>query len=372
MDNEKTTVPSPSAATDGEQPLVMYDTHTIPQELPDGNEKDLWQEIQEMGDSSRLQTFSLNELYEKVYESRPPVIDGLLYPGTYLFVGAPKVGKSFLMAQIAYHVSTGIPLWELSVRKGTVLYLALEDSGKRLQSRLYRMFGTESTEQLHFALYAKSLGGGLIEQLERFLEQHEDTNLVIIDTLQRIREAGGDKYSYGADYATIQKLKQFADAYGICLLIVHHTRKQQAEDHFDMISGTNGLLGAADGAFLLQKEKRTGDEATLEISGRDQQEQRFHLKRDSDRLTWELVHKETELWKAPPDPVLEAVQNFVLSNGNWEGSPSQLAALLALDMKPNKLSQHLNIHAARLQNEYGTRYESSRTHAGRSIRLRPA
>ena len=40
----------------------------------------------------------------------PPIIDGFLYPGVYLFVGAPKVGKSFLMAQLAYHVSTGTAL----------------------------------------------------------------------------------------------------------------------------------------------------------------------------------------------------------------------------------------------------------------------
>ena len=47
-----------------------------------------------------MQTVSMPELYEMVYPGKPPIIDGLLYPGVYLFVGAPKVGKSFLMAQI--------------------------------------------------------------------------------------------------------------------------------------------------------------------------------------------------------------------------------------------------------------------------------
>ena len=37
--------------------------------------------------------------------NNPPLIDGLLYTGIYLFAGAPKLGKSFLMAQIAYHIS---------------------------------------------------------------------------------------------------------------------------------------------------------------------------------------------------------------------------------------------------------------------------
>ena len=74
----------------------------------------------------------MNELYENVYESRPPIIDGLLCTGTYLFVGAPKLGKSFLMAQLAYHVSTGCRLWDYAVNKGTVLYLALDDGDGRV------------------------------------------------------------------------------------------------------------------------------------------------------------------------------------------------------------------------------------------------
>jgi len=53
----------------------------------------------------------MSELYDNIYQSRPPIIDGLLHAGTYLFVGAPKIGKSFLMAQLAYHVSAGLPLW---------------------------------------------------------------------------------------------------------------------------------------------------------------------------------------------------------------------------------------------------------------------
>lgn len=138
------------------------------------------------------------------------------------------------------------------------------------------MFGTESADNLYFSIYAKQLGAGLEEQLKWFVQEHPDTRLIIIDTLQKVREFGGDTYSYASDYEVIAKLKAFADEHGICLLLVHHTRKQQAEDKFDMISGTNGLLGAADGAFLLQKERRTSNTATLDISGRDQQDQRLY------------------------------------------------------------------------------------------------
>lgn len=318
----------------------------------------------------RLKTVSMSELYETVYEKHPPLVDGLLYPGVYLFVGAPKLGKSFLMAQIAYHVSTGIVLWNFGVRKGTVLHLALKDDYRRLQERLYRMFGTESTDNLHFSVSASILGCGLDEQLSGFLRKHPDTILVIIDTPQKIREMSGDMYSYASDYEMIARLKQFADRCGICLLLVHHTRKQRADDKFDMISGSNGLLGAADGAFLLQKAKHTGNSATLEVSGRDQPDQKLHLLRDPETLLWNLESVEAELWKEPPEPVFEAVARFITAERpNWFGSPTELAEKLDIDLKANALSTKLNVHAGRLLNECGIRYENRREHAGRRIRL---
>ena len=377
MDSRETkrTVPVPSVGADGEQPISQTTTPSIAEEpaenkSQDESMEDILRELQRTSDPAYLHTVSMNELYRNVYQSRPPIIDGLLYPGTYLFAGAPKVGKSFLMAQLAYHVSTGLPLWDYPVHKGTVLYLALEDDHRRLQERLYRMFGMEATTDLLFAIHAKQVGVGLEEQLKRFVQEHPDTKLIIIDTLQKIREAGGDKYSYANDYEVVGKLKRFADDCGVCLLLVHHTRKQQADDKFDMISGTNGLAGAADGAFLLQKEKRTDGTATLDVVGRDQQDQRFYLTKDKERLTWTLERMEAEQWIEPPDPVLEAIVTLVTAERpTWGGTATELAAALQTDMKPNALAMRLNVRAGKLLTDYHIRYENSRSHAGRSISL---
>ena len=372
---EKTTAPYPPVGADGGQPLSQKPNQSIaegqaehkPQER---DFREILRQIDRVNDPAYLPSLSMNELYEKVYPGKPPVVEGLLYPGVYLFVGAPKVGKSFLMAQLAYHVSKGLPLWGYEVRQGAVLYLALEDDYPRLQGRLYRMFGEDSAADLHLSIYAKQLNSGLEEQLNRFVREHPDTRLIIIDTLQKIREAGAEKYSYADDYKVITSLKHLADGTGICLLLVHHTRKQQADDKFDMISGTNGLMGAADGAFLLQKERRTDSAATLDISGRDLQDQRLYLKRDGERLAWELERRETEPYREPPDPVLEAVAVLVTAERpEWSGTATDLAAALEVDMKANALAMRLNVRAWRLSYEYHIRYESTRTHAGRSIRL---
>ncbi|MDD5917764.1 MAG: helicase RepA family protein [bacterium] len=371
-DENRMTARNTSVGADDGQSLKICTSHSITEEDAEIKSfEELQREMLRMADPSYLKTISMTELFDSVYQSRPPVIDGLLYRGMYLFVGAPKLGKSFLMAQIAYHVSTGTPLWGFPVRKGTVLYLALEDDYGRLQERLYRMYGTPENENLFFSVSAKQLGSGLDEQLTRFLREQPDTSLIIIDTLQKVREVGGDNYSYANDYQIINRLKTFADTYGICLMVVHHTRKQKADDVFDMISGTNGLLGAADGAFLLQKKKRTSNAATLEVSGRDQQDQRLYLLRNEEKLCWDLEHIETKLWEAPPEPLLEEVAKRITADcPEWSGSPTELCEFLGVDMKANALTQKMNVNAGRLLQEYGIRYWNKRSHAGRQVGLR--
>ena len=274
------------------------------------------------------------------------------------------------MAQLAYHISTGQKLWDYDVHQGTVLYLALEDDYQRLQERMSRMFGVEGTDSLHFAVYAKQLGAGLDEQLEKFIRDHPDTRLIIIDTLQKIREVSTDAYSYANDYDIVGRMKQFADKNGVCLLLVHHTRKQQAGDKFEMISGTTGLLGCADGAFLLQKEKRTDLSATLEIVGRDQPDQKLHLTRDAEKLIWQLDRAETELWKSPPDPLLDKIAAVITEdNPAWNGSATELVALLQEDIQPNILTRRLNVKAGDLLNEHCIEYAVKRTRNGSFISL---
>ena len=371
IDKKEKTAPIISVGADTEQQFSKYPEDIITEDDENSNTFDEFQrEMIRMMDPSYLKTVSMSELYDTVFQSKPPLVEGLLYPGTYIFASAPKLGKSFLMAQLAYHISTGTPLWNYPVRKGSVLYLALEDDYRRLQERLYRMFGTQISDNLHFSVSANQIGKGLDEQLQGFINAHPDTNLIIIDTLQKVREMGGDNYSYASDYEIITRIKRFTDQYGVCVLLVHHTRKQNADDKFEMISGTTGLLGSADGGFILQKEKRTSNKATLEASGRDQPDQKFHLSRNPQTLLWELETAETELWKEPPEPLLEKVAEFIAADNTvWCGTPTELVEVLGVDMKANALSMKLNINAGRLFNEYGIYYENKRCHDGRKVRL---
>lgn len=361
-----------SVGADVRQPDPNQSTESITDLPTESNENfdELKKKLRRMQDPAYLPTVTMTELYDTVYESKPPVIDSLIQNGAYIFAGAPKVGKSFLMAQLAYHVATGKPLWGYEVHQGTVLYLALEDGHERLQKRMYRMFGVEDVSKLHFAISAKQLGNGLDAQLEKFVREHPDTRLIIIDTLQKVRELSGEAYSYRDDYQIIGQLKQFSDKFGLCMLIVHHTRKSAANDEFDRISGTTGIYGCADGAFVLSKENRTDNAATLSVSGRDQPDQRIHLVRDEATLVWNFDRADTAPYSEPPDPLLEKVAALVTEEvPTWEGSATELISALALDIQPNALAKRLNVKAGRLLSDFKVSYKNVRTKTGSHITL---
>ena len=374
-ETKETTARNPSVGADGGQPSKTH-TLSIAETDAEFNENfsdspDFFQKLQRAQDPDFLNTVSYNELMEESLPSRRAVIDGLLGTGVYLLAGAPKIGKSFLVAQIAYRVSTGTDLCGYRVHGGTVLYLALEDDKKRLQERMARMFGVEGCDNLHFATHAGQVGQNLEKQLKNFLTEHPNTILVIVDTLQKVREMTTEGYSYASDYDVISSLKQLADSYNICILLVHHTRKQPAGDSFEMISGTTGLLGGSDGALLMKKENRTDLTATLELVSRDQPEQKLYITKNPESLVWELDHAETEPWREPPDSILEAVAKLVTPQAPcWEGSPTELVAALGLPDQSNRLTRHLNVKAGRLLEEFGITYENKARHTGRRITLR--
>ena len=190
-EDKETTAPDPSVAPDGEQPSALARTDSIA----------TFEETNKQFGKMRI--FSMPELMDTHFPSRPCIIENLLPAGTYLLAGAPKSGKSFLVLQMAYQVSAGEPFLGFPSRQGTVLYLALEDTYERLQKRLAQMTERDSPD-LVLSVLADTLEEDLLEHLENFLFEYPETVLVIIDTLQRIRGRTPDNGSYAADYDTIR------------------------------------------------------------------------------------------------------------------------------------------------------------------------
>ena len=224
----------------------------------------------------------------------PPVkwiIPGLLPAGLALFAGPSKAGKSWLTLWLCLQVAQGKPVWGREIEPRTVLYLSLEDTLNRLQDRLFRLVGSEDTpEKLILQTECQSIGQGLEEQITSFLYNHSDTGLVVIDTLQKVRSCDQSGSMYASDYKDVSTLKSLADKYGICILLIHHLRKQAASDPFDQISGSNGLMGAADTTWVMQR-KRTSKSADIILTGRDLDRRTLYLHEEN--CIWLLDEEET-------------------------------------------------------------------------------
>jgi len=217
-------------------------------------------------------------------------IDGFLPAGCSILSGGPKVGKSILALHLALAVSIGgTALGSISVECGDVLYLALEDTKRRLQSRIFESGISEDIDLSRLTLVTsipKQHEGGAF-WIDDWLYEHRDARLVIIDTLQKFRKPHNDKGDrYASDYEAISAIKSAADRYNVATLIIHHTKKAKDEDDWlNEVSGTQGIAGAAD-TLLFLKRGRCQNLGILRMTGRDVEESELAMTLDG--IGWRL------------------------------------------------------------------------------------
>lgn len=194
--------------------------------------------------------------------------------GTTVLAGPPKLGKSSLVYQLAAEVALGGSLLEQDVDPGDVLYLALEDGRRRGQTRLRNALGTRPMPRGRLTVRWSSarLGEGLEDELVAWLDKHPSARLVAIDTLQKVRaRADARRNAYEVDVEDLGRLQNLFRDRAVGLLIVHHTKKDHADDFLASVSGTYGITGSADTTLVI---KRTRNEALAKIlvTGRDVEE----------------------------------------------------------------------------------------------------
>ena len=168
---------------------------------------------------TKLETITAEDLQNRTYEPTHFLVDELIPEGLHILAGAPKIGKSWLALWLCLCISQGQPLWNFATTQGEALYLSLEDSFQRIQTRLFDLT-EDAPPTLHFAIMADTLKHGLEQQIEQFLMEHPTTKLVVIDTLQRVRGTGSDSNLYANDYHDIGILKQLADRRQIAILLM--------------------------------------------------------------------------------------------------------------------------------------------------------
>lgn len=175
----------------------------------------------------KLKTIDADTLLSTPMRKTLFVVDGLIQQGLSVLSGSSKIGKSWLMLWLGVQVARGQPVWEFGTHKSDVLYLCLEDTYARIQSRLYQI-ADEAPPELRIATTSFQIGNGLEQQIEQYLSDFPKTKLVIIDTFQKVRDSkstGGKSGMYAGDYDDVSALKNISDKYGIAVVVVHHVRK---------------------------------------------------------------------------------------------------------------------------------------------------
>lgn len=258
--------------------------------------------------SWRAGVISARELAEQTFKPVAYVLPGYIPEGVTLFVGKPKIGKSWLLLDVCIASAGGrFALGSIKPAGGDVLYLALEDSKRRLKDRVDKICPQGSVPgRLSFVTEWRRAGSGGVEDIAEWCDSVANPLLVVVDTLERFRPSTKPGlWQYSNDYAAISALQTLAHDRRLAIVIVHHVRKMEADDPFDMVSGTNGLAGAADTILVL---KRQAGNTTLHARGRDIDEKATACEFNKSSCRWTLLGEADQIQgSAERKAVLEAI-----------------------------------------------------------------
>jgi len=336
--------------------------------------------------SPKLKTIDGNTLMNMEFEPLQFTAEKILPHGLFILAGSPKIGKSWLALDLCRAVATGGKLWDFNAVQGDVLYFALEDRYRRIQDRLKKIRANKSFEsvkdgsngdnetvnlsRLHTSLTAAGLQTGLLDEVNDFLSFYPQTNLIIIDTFEHIRNGGSnEKTLYSCDYKDMNILREITNKHKVTLLLIHHTRKMFDPDPLNTISGSTGLSGATDGLFVLEKAKRTGNNAKITIANRDTEGFCFDLRFDPDTCRWNFIgnHMEEE---DTEDMLAILIDDFL--QDEWSGTATELCAELkklsdSFTIAPNIISKNLKAASGLFKSEFNIAVSFGRVSSKRGI-----
>jgi len=300
-------------------------------------------------------TWTADELMAVSFPEPTWAVPGIIAEGLSVLAGPPKVGKSWLSLGLGLAIAAGHPaLGTIVVEAGPVLYLALEDTPRRLQTRMRKILaGRPAPAGLTLDTYCPVLPAGGDAYIAGWLDENPGARLVVIDVFTKVRGAApaGATSAYEADYAAVGRAKHLADTYGVPLVLVHHVRKAAAEDFLATVSGTNGIAGAADAVLVLERPRAHAD-GVLHVTGRDVDETDYPLSFDPAAGAWSLLDR-------PPDDYLMRDTRALISQhvrAHPGAKPAQIAT--ALHLAPATVRQTCARMAAdgQLRAEPGGRY----------------
>ena len=239
------------------------------------------------------------------------IVPDIICEGLTIFAGRPKLGKSWMVVDWALAViGDRTAFGSIACETGDVLVLALEDSKRRLQGRLKKLAAKPNPRMTVCVEWPRIDEGG-VEAIKKWLDQHPEARLIVIDTLAKVRPRGiANKDAYQADTDALTELHALANQRAVAIVVVHHTRKAVADDWLDSISGTTGITGTADSLVVVKRERGQAD-AFLFGTGRDLPDLEMPLKFEEQTCRWRKLEMSAAEAHATSDQaaILRALRN---------------------------------------------------------------
>ena len=282
-------------------------------------------------------TFTAKQLQDMTF---PPVSwivkDMIPAEGVALLCSKPKFGKSWLAYDLCIACTADrFTLGTIKPRQGDVLYLALEDSKRRLQKRMSKLLPTFNAawpDKLTITTEWRHLHEGGLDDIRAWYEQTKTNGgkpiMAVVDILAKVRKPSGNKQVYESDYAAITGLSKLANELGIAIIIIHHTRKMAADDLMETVSGSFGITGAVD-TVLVMANKASG--SVLDIRGRDVESAELAIEFNKETCRWKILGDSAEIH-------VSAQRAKIIAAFKEAGGPMRITELVeATEMKRNPL-----------------------------------
>ena len=223
----------------------------------------------------------------------PPLryaVNPILPEGLVCIAGRPKAMKSWLMYKLCFCVQNGLNFLGHKVEQGNALYLALEDSKRRLKERAFKMGHEKNKNFPTTDIEAPYLGMGLEEDLQKWIDGVSKPKLIVVDTLARVKAAVGFKKgtAYDIDNELLRKLQHLAITNGVCIAFVTHLSKATQDYNFDKITGSVGLQGMTDAMWLIDRGDNSPN-ASITGRGRDILDFEYAVKWNDETMTYDYM-----------------------------------------------------------------------------------
>jgi AAA domain len=256
------------------------------------------------------------------------IVQGYLVEGLTILVGKPKRGKSWMALDWVLAIAHGgFAFGSIQCDAGDCLYMALEDSPRRLQRRIKQLLPhtEEWSPRLTLCNSMNRLDKGGLDEIRNWANSCPLPCLVVIDTFARVRPPRNkNETPYDADYRAMAMLQGLATELGLAIVVIHHQRKLDSDDPLDTASGSTGLTGAADSILVLQRD---GQGTTLYGRGRDLNDIEVAMSFDKVSGRWEIMGEAQEVRRSESrSAILD-----VLAKATASMAPSEIAIMTGIE-----------------------------------------